>query len=75
MKRGIKAKDIRDFEKYARKLSEVMERIVEYQPDARIFVTPQQINLMAAFSEDCEETDDGLCVTTVSCNYIESGDW
>lgn len=75
MTQGIKAKDIRDFEKYARKLNEVIERIVEYQPDARIFVTPQQINLMAGFGEDVEETDQELVVAEVVCHYAECGDW
>lgn len=38
MKNGIKAKDIRDFKKYAEKLYEINERIKEYNPDAYIYV-------------------------------------
>ena len=33
MIQGIKEKDIRDFEKYAKKLPDVMVRIVEYKPE------------------------------------------
>lgn len=46
MIKGVKDKDIRDFEKYASKLAEIIDRIVEYCPAARIYVTPQEINLM-----------------------------
>ena len=49
MTKGIKAKGIRDFEKYAGKLVEVIKRINEYNGDARIFVAPDVISLMAGF--------------------------
>ena len=38
MRCGIKEKDIRDFEKYANKLADVMHRILSYNPDAMAFL-------------------------------------
>lgn len=38
MIKGIKKKDIDDFEKYARKLNEVMGRIRSYKPEAMAFL-------------------------------------
>ena len=78
MKHGIKAKDIRDFEKYASKLNEVIERIKKYQPDANIFATPNQLNLMYAQNK-CyhwrieNEVEDPV-VSSVTVN-MDCGDW
>ena len=38
MRCGIKERDIRDFEKYANKLADVMHRIISYNPDAMAFL-------------------------------------
>ena len=38
MNQGIKAKDIRDFEKAVEKLQRVMSRINEYKPEAMAFL-------------------------------------
>lgn len=45
MRQGIKEKDIRDFEKYASKLADVMERIMKYNPEANCYVTMNDIRL------------------------------
>lgn len=46
MVKGIKAKDIRDFEKCVNKLNEIIERINKYKPDACIFVTDDVFYLL-----------------------------
>lgn len=46
MKKGIKEKDIRDFEKYAQKLDEVMKRIQEYCPSANYYLNMDNLQLM-----------------------------
>ena len=45
MRKGIKEKDIRDFEKYANKLDETMKRILEYNPNAEIFLNMDNLEL------------------------------
>lgn len=75
MIKGVKDKDIRDFEKYASKLAEIIDRIVEYCPAARIYVTPQEINLMVGFPEDIDRKTEELVVSSTFCSHIESGDW
>ena len=79
MVKGIKAKDIRDFEKYARKLNEVIGRIREYKDNAQIYVTPGQINLMADEFSGVHGRISGKeadpTVTFVSCDFIDCGDW
>lgn len=46
MTKGIKEKDIRDFEKYAKKLDEVMKRIQEYHPTANYYLNMDELQLM-----------------------------
>ena len=45
MKKGIKNKDIRDFEKYANKLNEVVERILEYNQNVEVFLNMDNLEL------------------------------
>jgi hypothetical protein len=45
MKCGIKEKDILDFEKYAKKIDEVMERILAYNPNAEIYLNMDILEL------------------------------
>lgn len=54
MRKGIKEKDIRDFEKYANKLDEVMKRILKYNPKAEIFLNMDVLELFgnASFSDN-----------------------
>ena len=47
MKNGIKAKDIKDFEKYAQKLDDVMKRIQEYHPTANYYLNMDDLQLMS----------------------------
>lgn len=77
MNKGIKAKDIRDFEKYAAKLNEVIKRIQEYKPEAHIYATPGELNLMAGISEDNSARDEGdkMRVISVAVSKLEAGDW
>lgn len=76
MRQGIKEKDIRDFEKYAKKLSEVMERIREYQPKANAYLAMDVLNLMSDehLKYSREEYQDFI-VTDVSMTGFDGGDW
>jgi hypothetical protein len=47
MRNGIKEKDIRDFEKYARKLDDIMKRIQEYHPTANYYLNMDSLQLMS----------------------------
>lgn len=76
MTKGIKAKDIRDFEKYVGKLNDVMKRIWAYQPSARLFATPDQLSLMAGWPEDNSGVAvDELIVAWKELTALETGDW
>lgn len=75
MRQGIKEKDIRDFEKYAKKLSDVVERIREYKPEANGFMNEETMCLM---SEDwCESSCDpnDVCVASVYMPSFDGGAW
>ena len=54
MRKGIKEKDIRDFEKYATKIDEVMRRILEYNPKAEIYLNMDDLQLLGdeTYSDD-----------------------
>jgi hypothetical protein len=45
MRCGIKEKDISDFEKYAKKLDEVMKRILQYNSNAEIYLNMDVLEL------------------------------
>ena len=79
MKHGIKVKDIRDFEKYANKLNEVITRIREYhkgEGSPTIYVTPNEMNLVWDLPDDVPFGEgDKFCVSSVTFNFIECGDW
>lgn len=47
MKNGIKEKDIRDFEKYAQKMDDIMKRIQEYHPTANYYLNMDSFQLMS----------------------------
>lgn len=47
MRQGIKEKDIRDFEKYAQKLDDIMKRIQEYHPTANYYLNMDNLHLMS----------------------------
>lgn len=74
MRQGIKEKDIRDFEKYARKLSDVVERIREYRPDARGFMNQETMCLMSCDWCEIDEPND-VCVASVTMPSFDAGAW
>lgn len=74
MKQGIKAKDIRDFEKAVKRLDKVLERIQQYKPRAYIYVTPSQINLMSEHNDE-ESVNQDLIVASGTIVPLECGDW
>ena len=74
MKQGIKAKDIRDFEKAVERLDEVLERIQQYKPAAYIYVAPSQINLMSEKNDEVSVNQD-LIVTSGTIVNLDCGDW
>lgn len=75
MKQGIKEKDIRDFEKYAKKLSDVVERIREYQPEVRGFMNNGELCLMSGDWLDSNDDGNDMCVTSVEMSYFDGGAW
>lgn len=79
MKKGIKEKDIRDFEKYAKKLSDVVSRIREYKGSAHIYATPGELNLMAdevsGYHGRIPGKEEDQTVISVSVSGLETGDW
>ena len=77
MKLGIKAKDIRNFEKYVKKLDEVINRIREYKEDAYIYATPDYLNLMAYFVDNSRSSRVSVepLVVSAPLTSLDSGDW
>ena len=76
MTQGIKERDIRDFEKYANKLVDVMRRIKQYKPEANAYLAEDSLNLMSDVHHDwnansCQEN----IVTTVYMPFFDGGDW
>jgi hypothetical protein len=79
MKQGIKEKDIRDFEKYAMKLSCVLNRIREYKPTANAFLACSVNTYLCLMSDDhCNYDKDKqgeLVVTEIDMFGFDGGDW
>jgi hypothetical protein len=80
MRQGIKEKDIRDFEKYAQKLSAVMSRICEYKPEANAFLACEGrstvLNLMS--DDHCDyprNEQQSLIVTEIDMVGFDGGGW
>ena len=76
MRQGIKEKDIRDFEKYANKLANVLKRIREYKPEANAYLAEDTLNLMSGETHD--EYGHKLpenSVTHIYMNGFDGGDW
>lgn len=76
MKQGIKEKDIRDFEKYANKLNEVICRIRKYHPEVNVYLAMEDLQLMSAqpFDENGKKHYENV-VTSVSIITANGGDW
>ena len=79
MEKGIKEKDIRDFEKYAIKLREVLCRIRKYKPEANAFLScsiQTYLYLMADDHCDYDRAEKGdLIVTAVGMAGFDGGDF
>lgn len=79
MTKGIKAKDIRDFEKYAQKLSEVLNRTREYKPEANAFLGCGLSSYLYLMADDhCEypkAQKQGLAVAEIEMPGFDGGDW
>lgn len=79
MTKGIKEKDIRDFQKYAEKLNEVMSRIREYAPDANGFLNGDELCLMSgdwregAQEGECDHSE--KLVAYVDMTGFDGGAW
>lgn len=70
----INKRDISDFEKACKNLSNIIDRIKKYCPEATIYATPDQLNLMSCFWDDSESGQENSLV--VSCPIqMETGDW
>lgn len=76
MIRGIKNKDIRDFVKYATKLSDVLQHIREYKPEANAFLAMDDLHLMSGdFRKEQYEDADKYSVAVVHMNGFDGGDF
>lgn len=77
MTQGIKEKDVRDFEKYANKLNDVIIRIREYPPAARYYLANETLNLMNGPSHAHPDLgiEKGEVAASVLMKYTSGGDW
>lgn len=79
MTHGIKAKDIRDFEKCARKMNTILRRIAEYNPDVLLYVSGESTTSfnLHGFQEWKPDYIGGLTqngvVTSVDVEYCDCG--
>ena len=79
MRQGIKEKDIRDFEKYANKLSDVLSRIREYKPEANAYLScgcVPRLNLMSdEHLKYPHSIQQDFIVIDVIMDGFDGGDW
>ena len=79
MRQGIKEKDIRDFEKYAQKLSGVLSRIREYKPEANAFLACSCVTVLNLMSDEHlkypRSQQQDFIVTEVDMDGFDGGDW
>ena len=77
MRQGIREKDIKDFEKYAKKLSDVVNRIREYKPTANAYLAEDVLNLMSDESHNFHtgKKQPEYSVTSVYMGNFDGGDW
>lgn len=76
-KASIRAADIRDFEKAAQSLNDVLQRIRKYNPDANIFSAGDTLNLLQEYDDENKpfEERDTIVVSRVRISGLDSGDW
>ena len=73
---GIKAKDIHDFEKYAKKLADVVAHIREYAPEANAYLTMDELHLMSCdFHQHPISEQQEYIVTSIHMDAFDGGDW
>ncbi len=76
MKNGIKAKDIREFEKLTGKLAALISRIRETVPEANLYVAGNEIYLCSGDTAELDyEEQAKLVVATSPLMSIDGGDW
>ena len=76
MKQGIREKDIRDFEKYANKLADVLRRIREYKPEANAYLSGDTLCLMSDMHHDYNTNPhQENIVSDVYMDGFDGGDW
>ena len=76
MVQGIKAKGIRNFIKYATKLSDVVACIREYKPEANAFLAMDDLHLMSGdFRKEKMEDAERYSVAVVHMNGFDGGDF
>ena len=75
MTQGIKEKDIRDFEKYAQKLSDTMKRIREYRPEANAYLAMNELHLMSCDFYEYPGKEQDFSVVSVHMEGFGGGDW
>lgn len=76
MRQGIKEKDIRDFEKYANKLSDVMKRIRKYNPEANAYLSCETLNLMSCDFRNFDRIEQQkYVVSDIIMDGFDGGDW
>lgn len=76
MRQGIKEKDIRDFEKYANKLADVLQRIREYKPEANAYLAEDTLNLLSNEPHDeYGHKHEEYSVTNIYMQGFDGGGW
>lgn len=74
MRQGVKEKDIKDFEKYAKKLSNVVERIREYNPNIYGFQHQEDLCLMNGRWDNTNEAEEKRIIS-VYMPHFDGGAW
>lgn len=76
MRQGIREKDIRDFEKHANKLANVLKRIRYYKPEANAYLAEDTLNLMSNEPHDkYGRKHQEYSVVDIYMNGFDGGDW
>lgn len=68
---GIEERDIREFSKIAKELSDLNDRIRSYCPSAHVFMEQDALHLMVG---ECNRDGDYKDATSVSVTFIRSAD-
>lgn len=68
MQQGIKEKDIRDFIKCAERLKTIIKRIREYKPQANLYVSDGELNLLS----DESHVESGVAIHSNTDAVVES---